>query len=188
MLKRLILTALLLCAPLWVGTARAQDQAQIVVACGTPPRTYSPGSVATLTMDVTGTLCTGGSDPSSLTTVNIAPSASAAIAGTDVESPSAEVGRNLKASAGNIYGINCTIGATAGYLMLFDSLSIPADGAVTPKWWQFVSSNGTQGGISVSWNPGPPEHFATGITWSFSTTGPFTKTGSATAACTGLFQ
>ena len=51
----------------------------------------------------------------------------------------------LKASAGNLYSLTITIGATSGYAMLFDATSLPSNGAVTPVWCYPVTSNGTNG-------------------------------------------
>lgn len=91
-----------------------------------------------------------------------------------------EGSRVLKASAGTLLSLSATIGATSGYVMLFDATSAPVDGAVTPKWFFPVNSNGTFGGMDKDWRI--PLLFATGITVVFSTTGPFTKTISTTAA------
>ena len=88
----------------------------------------------------------------------------------------------LKASAGNLLSLACAPTAT-GYLMLFDATSAPADGAVAPKWVQPVFANG---GASWSWSN--PMSFATGVVAVFSSTGPFTKTASATAFISGQVQ
>ena len=95
---------------------------------------------------------------------------------------SSAVGSSLvfKASAGNLYAYQVTTGASAGYVMLFNALSAPVDGAVTPVKCVAVAANST---VGVSMNP--PEAFATGITAVFSTTGCFTKTASATAMFSG---
>lgn len=97
-----------------------------------------------------------------------------------VNSTTTESNHVLKASAGALYNITVTIGASAGWLLLFDATSAPADGAVTPAYWYPVATNGTFGAIAVSW-PAVPLKFSTGIVAVFSTTGPFTKTASATA-------
>lgn len=81
-----------------------------------------------------------------------------------------------KASAGNLYGINIVAGASAGFLMIFNSTTVPADGAVTPIKCLPIAANA---GFSVTFNP--PIRLGTGIVAVFSTTGPFTKTISATA-------
>lgn len=81
-----------------------------------------------------------------------------------------------KASAGNCYGFNVVSGASAGYFMLFNSATVPADGTVTPFRVYVMAANSSLG---VSWDV--PRRFGTGIVGVFSTTGPFTKTISATA-------
>ena len=81
-----------------------------------------------------------------------------------------------KASGGNLYSVNVCVGATAGYLMLFDSATVPADGTVTPK---FVMSLAANTSFTTDWDL--PVRFSTGCTAVFSSTGPFTKTASATA-------
>lgn len=86
----------------------------------------------------------------------------------------------LKASAGNLYGYNIVTGASAGYLMIFDSATVPADGTVTPKKVIAIAAN-----TSVERGFNLPIVFSTGITLVFSTTGPFTKTISNTAFISG---
>jgi hypothetical protein len=86
----------------------------------------------------------------------------------------------LKAAAGNLYGYNVVTGASAGYLMAFDSATVPADGAVTPKLCIAIAAN-----ASVDRSFGKPLRFTVGIVLVFSTTGPFTKTASATAFIAG---
>ncbi len=81
-----------------------------------------------------------------------------------------------KTTAGRLYGLNVVAGASAGFVMVFDSTTVPADGAVTPKKVFPIAANA---GVSYSWDRGLT--FATGIVVVFSTTGPFTKTISATA-------
>lgn len=70
-----------------------------------------------------------------------------------------------------------TTGAVAGNLLILDATSVPADGAVTPKYcypWPATS------GSSVSWPNGA--RFQTGIVAVFSSAAScFTKTASATA-------
>lgn len=90
----------------------------------------------------------------------------------------------LKASSGNLYSGNLTSGASAGYVMIFNATSAPADGTVTPAYCSVLSANST-------WNMANtpiPALFSTGITIVFSTTGCFTKTASATAFISGQFQ
>lgn len=111
--------------------------------------------------------------PSDQAGAALVPSATAAVAGSLI----------LKASAGNLYGYNVVAGASAGYVMIFNSATVPADGAVTPLRCIPLAANA---GIDRSFDI--PRRFSTGITIVFSTTGPFTKTASATAFIAGEFQ
>jgi hypothetical protein len=88
-------------------------------------------------------------------------------------SAAAENGHILKASAGSLYNVYSTASTTAGYLMVFNSATVPADGAVTPIECIQVAASQT-GRIDYQ----VPEIFTTGISVAFSTTGCFTKTGS----------
>lgn len=88
----------------------------------------------------------------------------------------------LKASAGSFYGLQVTNGATAGFVMLFNAATAPADGAVTPTKVYAMAANSS---LSVSVGGGPPTAFSTGVTVVYSSTGPFTKTASATAFISG---
>lgn len=84
----------------------------------------------------------------------------------------------VKPAAGVLWGFSATTGATGGYLLLFDSATAPADGAVTPiKCYQL----GANSSIGASWSPGPPLTYQNGLVFVFSTTGCFTKTISNTA-------
>lgn len=114
-------------------------------------------------------------------------SASAAGIGATV-STVAESNHVLKSGAGNLYSLTVSITTVSGYVLVFDATSAPADGAVAPIWWFPVVSNGTFGGMSNFWSPGPPLSFLTGCTAVFSSTGPFTKTASATAAFSAQVQ
>lgn len=99
-------------------------------------------------------------------------------------STAVESGRVLKASAGNLYGLNVTSGASAGFVLVFNSTTVPADGAVTPvKCYPLAANTGFDLNYRAS-----PVAFATGISVAFSTTGCFTKTASATAFISGDFK
>lgn len=92
----------------------------------------------------------------------------------------------LKASAGNLYGFSITSGASAGYVMVFNATTAPADGAVTPQFCSAIAANASLNFDMTTGNI--PERFTTGITLVFSTTGCFTKTASATAYMRGKSQ
>lgn len=110
------------------------------------------------------------------TTSNPTPSSAAASAVSSGQSTVAEGSRIIKASAGNLYGVNATSGASAGYLLVYDSATVPADGATTPKKTFVMAANST-----IAFDFDMPIRMASGIVLVFSTTGPFTKTLSATA-------
>lgn len=112
--------------------------------------------------------------------VTASPSPSSITGLVPVVSTAAEASKVFKASAGNLYAYQVTTGAAAGYVMIFNATSAPADGAVTPVKCVAVPAGATVG-VSVN----PPEAFSTGITAVFSTTGCFTKTASATAMFSG---
>jgi hypothetical protein len=113
--------------------------------------------------------------PTSSSSLAIAPVVSAAAEGTHV----------FKASAGNLYSAYVTTGGTAGFLLIFNTTTAPADGAVTPIHCVQAPANTT---VGVSFSGMPPESFSTGISAAFSTTGCFTKTVSATAFFHGSVQ
>lgn len=193
-----ILAALFLLLGLSLS-AHAQT-AQVVTTCGTLGQAYTAGAVRSTTQDVNGLGCMGGSLTQSGTwtvqpgntanttpwLVTLNPSAAAGAATTSASSPSVESNRVLKASAGNLYNITVTIGATSGYAMLFDATVLPSNGAVTPVWCVPVNSNATNGFIAAEW--ATPKAFAVGITAGFSTTGCFTLTASATANFFGGYK
>ena len=104
---------------------------------------------------------------------------------TPVISTATESGHVLKASKGCLLAVYATTGASAGYLMVFNSTTVPADGAVTPVNCVYIPATTT---IAMNWAPQPPEWYSTGISVAFSTTGCFTKTASATAFFHGLVQ
>jgi len=109
-----------------------------------------------------------------------APTSTAGAAVTRSQTAAAVGSLVVKASAGNLYGYNIVSGASAGYLMFFDATSAPADGTVTPKLVEAIAAN-----ASIQQSLRTPIRFTTGITMVFSTTGPFTKTLSATAFLAG---
>lgn len=113
-------------------------------------------------------------------TVNDSSGAEINPAVTTVNSSALESSHVLKSSAGKLFSFEVCATSVAGWVLLFDATSAPADGSVTPKKaWQ-VAAGATLGvesrlGISCS----------TGIVLVFSTTGPFTKAASATAFFSG---
>ena len=96
---------------------------------------------------------------------------------TPVASTALESGHVLKASAGTLYSLVATTTTAAGYLMVFNSTTVPADGAVTPLY-AIVVDVGNSVNLTAQL---AGMYFPTGVSVAFSTTGPFTKTASATA-------
>jgi hypothetical protein len=104
---------------------------------------------------------------------------------TPVVSSAVEGSRILKASRGTLYAIYATVGNAAGFLMTFNSTTVPADGAVTPINCVPVAANSA---VGLNFAPQPPEYYSTGIVAVFSTTGCFTKTISPIAFFHALVQ
>ena len=76
-----------------------------------------------------------------------------------------------------IRSLSVTTGASAGFLMLFNAVSAPVDGAVTPRECVAVPATST---VALDFGE-TSEPYVTGLTAVFSTTGCFAKTASATA-------
>lgn len=81
----------------------------------------------------------------------------------------------LKGTPGNLYSAyaaNST--ATAGFLIILNATTAPADGAVTPLDVATLPANGT---ALINYNSGPPSVYSTGITACVTSAAtPFTKT------------
>lgn len=86
----------------------------------------------------------------------------------------------LKTSGGDLRGLNVVAGASAGFIMLIDSKTVPAAGAVTPKRCWAIAANADRE-LQFPF----PLQFLNGIVVLFSTTGPFSYTASATAFIAG---
>jgi hypothetical protein len=80
------------------------------------------------------------------------------------------------------YVVNSTI---AGFMMIFNSATIPADGAVTPIHCIPIGASSYQW---INFAPQPPEFYSAGVSLAFSTTGCFTKTVSATLFMHAIVQ
>lgn len=108
--------------------------------------------------------------------VEIAPTAGSAAGITPTQSAALGSSLVLKGSAGNLYTATISVGATALYLMVFNATSAPIDGAVTPALcYGPLPINAP---YALSWAPGPPAVFGTGITLVSSSTGCYSKTAS----------
>lgn len=197
MLQRLfigLVSALALGAAIAYAQLVPQPGPPTPVACAynaTPP-TVTSGNAVWLQCDSSGQLLVGGgiatgtaANPATTGVVSEVqlPSSAAAAAIAPVVSSATEACHVMKAGAGNFYSLTATNGASAGWVLIFDATAAPADGAVTPKWWATLAANST---LDKQWFS--PLRFATGMTVCFSTTGPFTKTASATAAFSAAVQ
>jgi len=125
---------------------------------------------------LSGNALGAGGSSAGIAAVVAAPTSSQGQSIAPVTSAAAESSHVIKASAGNLYRVAITTGASGGYLMVFDAATAPADGTVTPKICRAVGANAS---LDVIYDY--PERYATGVTVVFSTTGCFTKTASATA-------
>lgn len=95
-----------------------------------------------------------------------------------VQSSVAEGSRILKTTGGTfLNGFSATSGSVAGYVLIFDSATVPADGTVTPKLCYSIPATSTTGASWLNY----PIPFSNGIVIVFSSTGCFSKTVSATA-------
>lgn len=105
------------------------------------------------------------------------PVGTAALGIVPVVSTALETGHVIKASAGNLYGLNVTTTTAGGYVQIFNSTTVPAAGAVTP-----IKSYAIPAASTLVIGFDPPMQCSTGISVAFSiATTPFTKTDSATA-------
>lgn len=144
------------------------------VAGGTAqPVTAAQATASSLNATVvgTGTFAVQASQaPSSTSTAGVAP----------VQSASVETGHVIKASAGNLYDFNvsadATLSAVAWAVMIFNSTTVPASGAVTPVKCYLLPIGTT----SYSGAFPTPLYLGTGISMAVSTGQTcFTKTDSA---------
>lgn len=120
--------------------------------------------------------------------VAIAPTAAATGGIVPIVSSSAENNHVLKGTPGNLYSVYATnLTSTAGFLLVLNSATSPADGAVTPLECAPLPANGA---ASISYNSGPPAVFSTGITAVITSAATcFTKTtGAITAFIKGSIQ
>ena len=96
------------------------------------------------------------------------------------------VAGSLVVKVGTVYlaGLNVTSGASAGYVMLFDAATVPADGPVAPLRCMPIAANT---GLDINWRAAPI-YLQQGAVVVFSTSGCFTKASSSTAFIAGDIQ
>jgi len=102
-----------------------------------------------------------------------------------IASTAAEGSHILKASAGTLYSLGVTTGASAGNILIHNTTSAPGDGAVTPRECIVVPANTT---TSINFNPGPTEYFSIGITVVFSTPAGAANCNTQTTSATAWFS
>lgn len=106
---------------------------------------------------------------------------------TPVVSASAEGSHVLKAAPGALLAIYVTSPAgAAGFILIFNSTTVPADGTVTPI--ECIPLTAGPSYAFANFAPQPPEWYSTGISAAYSTTGCFTKTISSGAFFHALVQ
>lgn len=105
--------------------------------------------------------------------ISVAPTSSSSFALTPGSSSQLENSHIIKAGPGNLYSLYVITQAVGGYLMTFDSATVPPDGPVSPVECVPVSPNSI---VGISADGSPADHYSTGIVAVFSYTGPFTKT------------
>lgn len=159
-------------APGTAGTASANVISVQGIASGTNlPVSQATASSLNATVVGTGTFAVQSTQaPSSASTAGVA----------SVQSASVETGHVIKGSAGNLYSFNVsadsTLSAVAWAVMIFNSTTVPAAGAVTPVKC-YLAPIGT---TSISGDFNNPVYFATGVSMAVSTGQTcFTKTDSA---------
>lgn len=125
-----------------------------------------------------------------LTQVSIPEQVSADAVSNFVFTPSGAASGN----ALNLYSLTVKIGATSGYVIVYDATALPSNGAQTnctnnsttrpcALFCYPITSNATNGGVTFQWQS--PIAATTGIVAGFSTTGCDTLTASATAKFMG---
>lgn len=162
-----------------IGLPLQANSPTVANILGTAPFLFN-GTTNDAAVDVVGAVAAGTGNAA----VDIAPTSAATAA--NVPTATAAVGSNLivKGTPGNLYSWVVTSAASAGYVMIFNATTLPADGAVTPADCRVIAANSTIG----SGNYDIPERYSTGIVIGFSTTGCFSKASSATAYIRATFQ
>ena len=200
------LPAKLILAGLLALLFSAAGQAQQVVKPCIPVVSNTSGLPVTSCQDVSGSNplpVTGTFTPSSTSNqkVNIdqsvpgtsngvvdLPSSAASAGVTKVTSASLAANQIIDGAPGNLFSFQVSadsaLSAAAWWVMIYDAVSAPGDGAVTPAKCYALPSGATS--IAAAWPT--PVAFGTGITIGVSTTGCFNKTASTHAFISGDFK
>lgn len=92
------------------------------------------------------------------------PTSSAAIGITAATSTAAEASHIIKAAPGNLYSVYATnITSTAGFLVVVNAATVPGTGALTGATVLDCAALPANGTASISYAPGPPKIYSTGI-------------------------
>lgn len=97
---------------------------------------------------------------------------------TNVVSGTQVAGFVVLPTPGNLWSITITTGGSAGFLMVFDSTTVPAAGAVSPKNCWYVTQTASYSYVNIN---GSLSRYNNGIAVAFSSTGCYTYTPSSTA-------
>lgn len=91
----------------------------------------------------------------------------------------------LKAAPGCLLALYVVNSTSAGYMLVYNAVAVPSNGAVTPIHCIPIAASSYQW---INFAPQPPEWYSTGISVAFSTTGCFTQTISAALFIHGIVQ
>lgn len=154
---------------------------QKAMAASLPVVLPSDQAAIPVTQSGTWTVQPGNTPNTSAWLMTDTPSSASGAAIAAVVSTAVETGHVVKNSAGNLYSVSVTTGASAGRVLVHNTTAVPAAGAVTPVDCAIVAANST---VMLSYDP--PLRLGTGISVSFSTASTcFTQTDSATAFISG---
>lgn len=131
---------------------------QPISATALPLPSGAATSALQTSMGTTLTSLDGKAGPSTATTAAITPTVGQGV-----------TSLQLKSSAGNFYSASVTAGATAGFLIAYNSATVPASGAaLTAALVLNAVAVGASGLAGLGGNP-VPDRFSTGIVLLFST-------------------
>lgn len=157
------------------GPVRAQ-QAIVIDTCNNPPVQYDLGKAQPVYQDKNGNQCFTGS---------VSMSSSTAYASTTAPASNLAIPASAnKSLTGFQVSVDSTLLQAPWWIMIFDAISAPVDGAVTAAKCYGVPSNTPSRSYAFTGFP----KFTNGIVIAVSTTGCFDKTGSDHAFISGDIQ